>query len=46
MLSKEAYEKQKLLEVKQSEASRALGEIEKSVGEATKRRTETEDISR
>ena len=39
VLSKEAFEKQKLLEVKQSEASKALIEIEKSVGEATKRRT-------
>jgi dynein heavy chain 2, cytosolic len=32
VLSKEAFEKQKLLEVKQTEASRALTEIEKSVG--------------
>jgi hypothetical protein len=38
VLSREALEKQKLLEVKQSEASRALIEIEKSVGEATLRR--------
>jgi hypothetical protein len=37
-LSKEAYDKQKLLETKQAEASKALTEIERAVGEATKRR--------
>lgn len=34
MLSKEAYEKQKLLEVKNAEASRAMSEIQKAMTEA------------
>ena len=37
-LSKEALEKQKLLEVKQAEAGKALTEIEKAVSSATERR--------
>ena len=46
MLSKEAFEQQKLLEIKNAEASKAMGEIQKAMTASAERRAEAEELAR
>ena len=46
VLSKEAFEKQKLLEVKNAEASKAMVEIQKAMTISAERKAEAEELSK